>query len=169
MPLDQLANIAEISAAALFIVSLIYVGLQVRQNTGATQAAAGQAYADAAITVVGLINSSSTLADILHRGANGMSNLKDGEIIQFGAFLNQSFIIYETFYFQWKAGVLDSRLWSIYSHAIASLMVQTGQQQWWETRHHWYDQEFQEYVNQIIDAGEVTPMHPFSVEPSKTT
>jgi len=169
MPLDQLANIAEISAAALLIVSLIYVGLQVRQNTAATQATAGQAYADAANNVVGLINSSSNLADILDRGANGLSNLKNDEIIQFAAFLTQSFTIYETFYFQWKAGVLDPRLWSIYSHAIASLMVQTGQRQWWETRHDWFDQEFQEYVNQVIDAGPATPMHPFSVEPSKAT
>ncbi len=40
MPLDQFANIAEISAAALFIVSLIYVGLQVRQNTVAIKSQA---------------------------------------------------------------------------------------------------------------------------------
>ena len=33
MPLDQLAKIAEISAAALVIVSLIYVGIQIKQNT----------------------------------------------------------------------------------------------------------------------------------------
>ena len=33
MPLDQLANIAEISAAVLVIVSLMYVGLQIKQNT----------------------------------------------------------------------------------------------------------------------------------------
>jgi len=33
MPLDQLANVVEILAALLVIVSLIYVGAQVRQNT----------------------------------------------------------------------------------------------------------------------------------------
>jgi hypothetical protein len=44
MPLDNLANIAEIVAAALVIVSLIYVGIQIRQNTAATHAATGQAW-----------------------------------------------------------------------------------------------------------------------------
>ncbi len=169
MPLDQLANIAEISAAALLIVSLMYVGLQVRQNTTATQAATGQSFLTTMNGYVGLINSSPTLADILHRGANGLSNLKNGEMIQFGAFVDQSFANFETFYFQWKAGVLDARLWSIQRHAIGALMMQPGQRQWWETRRDWYDEEFQEYVNQIIDAGEAKPMHPFSVEPSKAT
>jgi len=169
MPLDQLANIAEISAAALLIVSLMYVGLQVRQNTAATQAATGQAYVDTMNGYVGLINSSPNLADILHRGAKGLSNLKNGEVIQFGAFIDQSFINFEAFYFQWKAGVLDTRLWSINRHAIAGFLAQTGQQQWWEIRHNWYDPEFQEYVNQVIDAEKAKPMHPFSVEPSAVT
>jgi len=169
MPLVQLANIAEIVAAALVIVSLIYVGIQIRQNTAATQAATGQSWFNTFDGHVGLINSSPTLADILHRGATGLSNLKDSEIIQFGAFLDQSFTSFEVYYFQWKAGKLDARLWSTQRHAIAALLMQPGQQQWWETRRHWYDIEFQEYVNQVIDSGEGKPMHPFSVEPSTAT
>ncbi len=133
------------------------------------QAATGQSWFDTFDGHVGLINSSPTLADILHSGANGLSNLKNGEVIQFGAFIDQSFANFETFYFQWKAGVLDPRLWSIQSHAIADFMVQTGQQQWWETKRHWFDQEFQEYVDHVIDEVDAKPMHPFSVEHSKTT
>ena len=169
MPLDQIANIAEIFAAALVIVSLMYVGIQIKQNTAATQVAAGQAYVDSLNDLVGLINSSSNLADILDRGANGMSNIKNGEVIQFGAFLDQAFITFEAFYFQWKAGVLDARLWSIYSCVIVDVLAQPGQQQWWETRRHWFDQEFQKYVNQTLDEQEAKPMHPYPVEPSKAT
>jgi hypothetical protein len=169
MPLDQLANIAEIVAAALVIVSLIYVGVQIRQNTAATHAATGQAWFNTFDGHVGLINSSPTLADILHRGATGLSNIKDSEIIQFGAYLDQSFTSFEIFYFQRKAGTLGARLWSIQRQAIAALLMQPGQQQWWETRRHWYDKEFQEFVNQVIDSGEGKPMHPFSVEPSAAT
>jgi len=169
MPLDQLANIAEISAGVLLIVSLIYVGIQIRQNTAATQAATGQAWFNTFDGHVGLINSSPTLAGILHRGATGLSSLKDGEIIQFGAYLDQSFTSFEVYYFQWKAGKLDARLWSTQRQAIGALLMQPGQQQWWETRRHWYDKEFQEYINQVIDAREAKPMHPFAVDPSTAT
>jgi hypothetical protein len=169
MTLEEFNYIAEILASVAVIASLIYVGLGVRQNAAATQVATGQAYVNTMNEYVGLINTSSNLADVLHRGANGLSNLKESEVIQFGAFLDQSFINFETFYFQWKAGVLDARLWSIYSHAIADFMVQTGQQQWWGTKRHWYDQEFQEYVDHVIAEDDAKPMHPFSVEHSKTT
>jgi len=169
MPLGQLANIAEIVAAALVIVSLIYVGLEIRQNTAATHAATGQAWFDTFDGHVGLINSSPTLAGILHRGATGLSNLQADEIIQFGAFLDQSFTSLEIFYFQWKAGMLDARLWSIQGHALGALLMQPGQRQWWETRRHWFDKEFQEYVNRVMDSGEAKPMHPFSAEPSQAS
>lgn len=168
MTLEEFNYIAEIVASVAVVASLIYVGLGVRQNTAATQMSAGQALANSMNEYVGLINSSSNLADILHRGANGLSSLKDSEVIQFGAFLDQSFINFETFYFQWKAGVLDARLWTIYNHAISDFMVQAGQQQWWGTKRHWYDPEFQEYVDRVIAEGDAKPMHPFSVEPSKT-
>ncbi len=130
-------------------------------------AAAGQAWVATLNENVGLINVSSNLADILHRGANGLSNFKDGETIQFGAFFDQIFATYEAFYFQWRAGLLDTRLWSLYRHAVADLMIQPGQQEWWETKRHWYDQEFQEYIKQVIDSEEAKPMHPFSVEPPR--
>ena len=169
MSLEEFNYIAEIIASIAVIASLLYVALEVRQNTAATQAATGQSYVAALLENVGLINLSSNLADILDRGANGLANLKNDEIIQFGAFIDQNFITYEAFYFRWKAGMLDARLWSIYSHCIAGFTVQPGWQNWWEIRHHWYDQEFQEYVNQITDAGPATAMHPFSVEPSKAT
>ena len=169
MTLEEFNYLAEIIASLAVIASLIYVGLGIRQNTVATQVTGRQSYVDTMNDYVSLINSSPNLADILHRGADGLSNLKNGEIIQFGAFLDQNFISYETGYFQWKAGALDPRLWSIYSHCIADFMVQTGQQQWWETKRHWYDKEFQEYVNQVISSGEAKPMHPLSVEPAKAT
>ena len=110
MTLEAFNYIAEIIASVAVFASLIYIGLEVRQNTAATQASSRVAYVDTMNDYVGLINSSPNLADILRRGANGLSNLKNGEILQFSAWLDQNFITYETYYFQWKAGVLDGRL-----------------------------------------------------------
>ncbi len=169
MTLEEFNYIAEIIASIAVIGSLIYVGLGVRQNTAATQAAGRHASVEAINEYVGLINLSPNLADILYRGATGLSNIKNGEIIQFGAFLDQCFINFETYYFQWKAGVLDARLWSIQKHSIVDLLIQPGQQQWWKTRRHWFDKEFQEYVNQVSDSEEAKPMHPFAIDPSKAT
>ena len=154
---------------AIVVIRLIYVGWGIRQNTAATQSADRQGWVSNMNDFLGLINSSPRLADILHRGATGLSNIKDGEIIQFMAFLDQCFVNFETYYFQWKAGALDARLWSLYRHSIADMLIQPGQQQWWEARRHMYDEEFQRYINEVIQSEDAKPMHPFAVGPSTAT
>ncbi len=78
MSLEEFNYIAEIIASIAVIASLLYVGLQVKQNTEATRATAAQSFAEVDNGFVGLINTSNNLADILHRGAMGLSELKGG-------------------------------------------------------------------------------------------
>ena len=163
MPLDQLANIAEISAAALLIVSLIYVGLQVRQSTKTAYASTNQAHAEVAMGYIGLINASNSLADILHQGAGGMSSLKEGDVIRFTAFHDQTFVAFQSFYLQYLKGTLDERMWYTYKQAILALLVQAGQQDWWKLRRHVFCEEFRNYVEGVTTKEQGKPMHPRSV------
>ncbi len=163
MPLDQLANIAEISAVVLVIVSLIYVGLQVRQSTKAAYASTNQAHAEVANGYIGLINASNNLADILHQGATGLSSLKEGNLIRFIAFHDQVFVAFQSFYLQYLKGALDERLWGTYKHAMLDLLVQAGQQDWWKLRRHVFCEEFRNYVEDIATKEQGEPMHPGSV------
>ncbi len=68
MTLEEFNFIAEIIASIAVIASLIYVALQIKQNTAATHVTAAQSFAEADNGFVGLINTSNNLADILHRG-----------------------------------------------------------------------------------------------------
>jgi len=163
MPLDQLANIAEISAAALLIVSLMYVGLQVRQSTKAAYASTNQAHAEIAMEYIGLINASDRLADILHEGAMGLSSLKEGNLIRFMAFHDQIFVAYQPFYFQYLKGTLDGRIWDTYKQAMVSLLGQSGSQDWWKLRRHWFSEEFRNYVEDVVAMEQGKPMHPGAV------
>ena len=164
MGLEQLSFISEIVAAIAVIASLIYVGRQVRENTTATKSAAAQAMAGAVNGYVGLINSSTNLADILHRGATGMNKLQGGEVIQFGAFLDQMFINCEAVYYQWRDGVLDERLWDTYRHVIVDMMSQEGSREWWANRRHWFGTEFADSVEELCSEVPAKPMHFASVE-----
>ncbi len=110
MPLDQLANIAEISAAALLIVSLIYVGIQIKQNTKATKISTSQAFVDTFSTTVLEISRGKEFTDIYWRGLSGLSNLHGSETAAFGAWTINTFRAWESCYFQWRDGVLDDRL-----------------------------------------------------------
>ncbi len=164
LTLEQIYFIGQTIAAMAVVASLIYVGFQVRQNTTATQIASAQAYAAAENEVVGLINVSPNLADILHQGANGLSELKGGDLIRFMAFNDSVFISFQSFHLQWKTGALNKILYETYKHAIIDLLQQKGQQDWWALRGHWFSPEFQDYIEQAMATGLAKPMHPGAVE-----
>jgi hypothetical protein len=162
--LENIYFIGQTVAAIAIVVSLIYVGIQVRQNTFATLSASAQAYVSADNETVGLINSSPDLADILHRGANGLSALNGGDLIRFMAFHDLLFISFQAYHLQWRRGTLDEALWVTYRQAIVDLLQQRGQQDWWEKRRHWFNPEFQDYVDASVKEGAGKPMHPGAVE-----
>lgn len=164
MTLEQYYYVGELIAAGALVISLVYVGLQVKLSTKATQAGTAQAYVDTMNGYVGLINSSPNLANILHRGANSLENLKEGEVIQFSAFLEQCFITMEAFYFEWKRGLLLPEVWKTYRRHMVALLAQPGQQEWWEIRRSWFHEEFQNYVEELVEQGSGVPMHFGAVE-----
>ena len=159
MTLDQLYMLAEIIAAMAMIVSLIYVGVQVRENTRATRATAAQSFVDTMNGYVGLINSSNSLADVLDKGSAGLANIRGGEVIQFSAFHDQSFIAFESFFYQWRDGILDERLWDTYRHALVDLLHMKGGTEWWEKRCHWFSQDFVREVERLKFDVSSKPMH----------
>ena len=121
---------------------------------------ASQSYAEVENGVIGVVNLSNDLADILHRGANELSELEGADVIRFMAFQDQLFKTYLSGYVQWKTKTLDDRLWNTLMHSLVSLLKQPGQQEWWELRRHWYDSEFQEYVDRSVAQTSGKAMHP---------
>ena len=64
MGLDQIANIAEISAAVLVVASLIYVGYQIKETRKAVRAATAQARTDLGVQLIS-VRWTSDIADLL--------------------------------------------------------------------------------------------------------
>lgn len=164
MTLEQMYFICEIVAAIAVIMSLIYVGVQVKENTKATRATAAQSFVDTMNGYVGLINSSGNLADVLDRGSAGLANVRGGEVIQFSAFHDQSFITFESFFYQWRDGILDERLWDTYRHALVDLLHMKGGAEWWGNRCHWFSEDFVREVERLKSEVGSKPMHFMSAD-----
>jgi hypothetical protein len=159
MSLDQLANIAEISAAALLIVSLIYVGIQIKQNTKATKISTSQAFVDTFSTTVLEISRGKEFTDIYWRGLSGLSNLHGSETAAFGAWSINTFRAWESCYFQWRDGVLDDRLWTGWEAQFCDLFGYPGIREMWNVRLHQFNEAFREYVDQQIVGVEAKPLY----------
>ena len=158
LTLEHIYFIGQTVAAISIVVSLIYVGLQVRQNTIATESASAQAYVADINDLVGLINSAPKLADVMHQGMSGLSSLKDGDLIRFMAFTDTNFMTYQSLHLQWQKGTLDETLLDTYKHTIIALLKHKGQQEWWELRRHWFNHSFQNYIEKARVEGAAEPM-----------
>jgi len=70
---DAINAVAEVLGVIAVIASLVYVGLQIRQNTEIARANIVHETSTAAIRIHELIAQDSTLADIYRKGTNGIS------------------------------------------------------------------------------------------------
>ena len=155
-----LGDFSDFFGAIAVVISLIYLAIQIKHSTQSGQIAAAQSFAELDNRFVSVINLSGELPDVLHKGANGLSELEGGEVIRFMAFHDQVFISMQAAYLQWKAGALDERLWRTFENSIVALLCQAGQKDWWELRRHWYDKDFQLHVEAVLATLEGKPMHP---------
>ena len=160
MTLDQIANIAEISAAALVIVSLIYVAIQIKQNTKATQISTSQAFIDTHGRVVMHILGNKEFRDIYWRGLKGLSNLHGSETAAFAAFFIQTFRSWESLYYQSQAGGLDDRLWAGFKAQLCDVFGYPGVREVWGGRRHQFSEEFCKLVDNEIVGAESKPLYP---------
>ena len=159
MTIQDWGALGEMIGGLGIIVSLIYVGLQIKQNTKATQVAASQAFVDSHGAVVLPVAYNKEFRDIYWRGLSGLSNLQGNELAAFSAWTVQAFRAWESFYYQWQAGAFDDHLWSGFKMQFCALLGQSGIREMWKMRQTHFSVEFQEYVDQIIANTPSEPLY----------
>ena len=121
--LSDWASYAEIFGAVAIVVSLIFVGFQIRGNTKATQAATFQEHMGYEIDFVTRIGSDRDLARLWDLTLTDFENLGDDEKTQ-GAYLFLGAMrLWEGFYLQWRAGTLSEEGWKAREPIVRSFAV----------------------------------------------
>jgi len=155
MPLDQIANIAEISAAALVIVTLIYVGIQIKQNTDTLKVSTAHNTAEDFSAAYLILAERGDLADIFLRGSQNLEALESVERLRFYAYFHKFFRTFENAYYQFTRGALEAEPFEGFSQQLVLLKTLPGVQTYWQDRKNWYNKTFQEYVDSEIMPTEV--------------
>ena len=133
MPLDQLANIAEIIAAALVIVSLIYVGFQIREGRKAVHAATAQARTDLGVQLI-MSRYTSDIAELLTRSLEQPDSLSPAERFKLKSFFTAHVRHCQNLYYQQEQGLLDE----YFSHGVARTTA------YWVRNYPWAKDEWDE-------------------------
>lgn len=144
--LDQFHKLAELLAALAVIISLVFVGLEVRQNTTAVQSSAAQAVHENFAAWYASIQSDSTLLEITTRGMQEYNSLSPTEKGQFIAvFMSFSSHTQNAFY-KWLEGSLSPELWRGWELVSMNFFSTQGGKSFWNERGYMFADAFQEYI-----------------------
>ena len=153
MKLQHWSELAQIISAVAVVVSLVYVGSEIRQNTEATQGATRQAILQADLEYLGATLDPATL---LAAEAKLEAGLKLSLAEQFVLIERQhvNFRLFENAFYQYRAGLLVDERWETYRLIIARRMAESEPTRtMWAKQGRHFDAAFQREVEAIVEAG----------------
>ena len=159
MTLQDWGALGELVGGVAIIVSLIYVGLQIRHNASATRGATNQAFA-AQYSELLLTLTQTEVREVYWRGLPGLSNLEGSEMAGFSGFMASIFRTYEAFYLEKREGRFDSEMWEGYTALFADLLSHRGPREYWELRRHQYSVAFGKVVDDELLEQDSHPLYP---------
>ncbi len=143
---EAASAIAEWIGVILIIVSLIYVALQIRQNTAtikaATELETGRMWSELHSRVA----HSPDMVDIWDKGHTDPDSLSPTEKRRFVWFVAEYFFVVENLYRQRQLGFLSLETWTQHEKAIAGLLLNPVLGRWWESGVSPYSQEFRNVI-----------------------
>jgi hypothetical protein len=152
MPLEQLANIAEIFGMLIVAITLIYLTVQMRQNIRATRSATANdsvSMVSAWYTEIG--NSEQSSALFYNAMADPEARTPE-EWVQFVMLVHGIFLAFQNSYYLAREGTLDDRITQTINVAIVGIKDQPGFELYWRQRKAIFYPEFQDYVETVMSS-----------------
>ena len=164
MRLKKFALIAEVVGGLAVVIGLIFVGLELRQNTLMQRVTATQALSVNYENAVDELGKDAETACIYVRGINGLDNLNGTERFRFFVLWFHILRAGEQLHYYSLEGMVDTRIWRGYERQLDEIFRLPGVQQYWQVRKDWYSDEFQNFVDQMIAKAPASEPETFSVD-----
>lgn len=147
MTLEQLNLVLQIVGSIGVIGSLIFVGLQVRQNTKATRVQVQENMTSCYISVAQVLIDN---AEVFTRGIaatrESFASFSDADkMIYFGAIFSM-FKHFENIHSQRERGFIDQESWAAWREHILMSFNQPGVKMWWELRRGSFNPQFRTFL-----------------------
>jgi hypothetical protein len=151
---EMLTAIGQLAAVCIGIPSLIYLAVQIREQTKERRQAAVNALTSQWGDLTKSFHDNGEFCAIYLRGVQSFDDLDAVSKLRFSSFLNRFLKNFEAIYFSHRDGVLGASLWGEVERTMSDVIAYPGVQQWWETRRHWHTEEFARVVDALIAKGD---------------
>ena len=155
MTLAELSDISQALGAVAVIVSLIFVGLEIRHNTRALKATSHHAVTDSFNAINTLIISDPKVARIWRLGMAGSDSLDDDESVSSSFMLLGYMRIFETLHYQFRMGSLEPKLFEAELNTLKWTVNNPGFLAWWAVNPLALSAEFRAFIDGLIREAQV--------------
>ena len=150
MNIEGMANYADVIGGIAVIVSLIYVGIQIRRNTRSTRAQTFQSAHESLASVALEIAKNPELALLAKRGLTAFDQLNDDDQFQFSYLVIGVMRHFENYFYQHERGMLEDELWEGQRESILSYFHSKGVQCVWKDRRLTYSPAFRQWLESSL-------------------
>ena len=147
MSIEALGNIGDFIGGIGVIVTLIYLAVQIRQNTIATRTDSYQAVITSASDWSREMSVNAEIADILLRGGREYETLEPLEKMRFSLAMSSFFRNMENLHSKFRNGAVDADVWSGWANRTHSFLTGPGTRRWWERNAAAFSPEFQRFLS----------------------
>ncbi len=153
MSLEDLGSIGEFLGGLAVLVSLVYLALQIRQNTTSVRAAASASVAESLSRVTEILSVEPELGRIWTQGLADYDSLDSDARARF----TNIFLTYmrrlENAFYQQSRGFLDPDHWQTTERRTTSIMSRPGATRWWSESKSRFSDRFVDFVDSHISGN----------------
>ncbi len=164
MSLSDLGSLGEFFGALGVIGSLVYLGLQIHQNTRALKASSNHALNDSFSAFLTLLVQTPEAERIMAEGVTDLERLSPEERSTFYSLLGILFGNFENAFFHYQQGMMDDAQWHRWRIAIGWYVGFPGVARWWTNRKVVASDEFRALVER--ESARMGPSDPATWAPS---
>jgi hypothetical protein len=142
MTLSDLGNIGETIGGIAVLATLVYLALQIRQNTRTMRAAAHHSANQLGVQINLALGTNPEVARVLMQGSAGVPELEPHQQLMFHLMMRANFSGAEAFFIQAREGLLEQDMWESRRRSMQGYLRQPGVRSWWERNREIFSEDF---------------------------
>ena len=158
MSLEDLGNIGELIAAIATLGTLIYLALQIKQNSESVRVSAEQTILTSLNEALQMAASSPQVARVMIIGQTDFDSLPEDEQAQFLVWVFAWFRVLEQGHHYNQKGILDDQVWLGHVEHLRQITKSPAIKFWWGNRKLFFSESFRNFVNRTAEEQTEAPM-----------
>jgi hypothetical protein len=152
MTLSDLGNLGELISAVAVVISLVYLAIQVRQNTRMMRVSTHHGVNTAFNALHVAYASDPAVSNLLVRGGEDYAQLDRDDRLRYALLMRASFGLHNDMFLQFSEGLVTDEAWTAHRRAIAKALQPPGTREWWNRDAEIFPETFRREISRILAA-----------------